>query len=32
MLSHLICRVDVGDWYEANSRETAFEDVACNRS
>jgi len=32
MLSHWICRVDVGDQYEANSRETSFEDIVCNRS
>jgi len=27
MLLHYICRVDVGDRYEANSRETFFEDL-----
>jgi len=32
MLSHKICRVDVGDGYEANSCETSFEDLVCNRS
>jgi len=32
MLSHWICRVDVGDRYEANGHETSFEDLVCNRS
>jgi len=32
MLSHSKCRVDVGDRYEANSRETSLDDLVCSRS